>query len=127
MDVRESDRIGMGRPKANPYRLRKYKSMIEEALRDPVSVKMLKIDGARIMEITNEKPGPKIGFILHALLEEVLDDPKLNISEYLEKTAKKLIKLSEKELKKLGEKGKDKKDAVEEKEIEGLRGKHWVK
>jgi poly(A) polymerase/tRNA nucleotidyltransferase (CCA-adding enzyme) len=49
MDVRESDRIGMGRPKANPYRLRKYKSMIEEALRAPVSVKMLKIDGARIM------------------------------------------------------------------------------
>lgn len=127
MDLRESDRIGMGRPKANPYRLRKYKSMVEEALRDPVSVAMLKIDGARIMEITGEKPGPKIGFILHALLEEVLDDPKLNTSEYLENTAKNLIKLDEKELKKLGEKGKIKKGEVEEKEIAGLRGKHWVK
>jgi poly(A) polymerase/tRNA nucleotidyltransferase (CCA-adding enzyme) len=127
MDVRECDRIGMGRPKANPYRLRKYKSMVEEALRDPVSVAMLKIDGAKIMEVTHETPGPKIGFILHALLEEVLDDPKLNTSEYLEEMAKKLIKLSEIELKKLGEKGKVKKGEVEEKEIAGLRGKHWVK
>ena len=127
MDVRESDRIGMGRPKANPYRLRKYRSMIEEALRDPVSVAMLKIDGAKIMEVTRETAGPKIGFILHALLEEVLDDPKLNTAEYLEETSKKLIKLSETELKKLGDKGKDKKEEVEEKEIAGLRGKHWVK
>jgi hypothetical protein len=60
-------------------------------------------------------------------LEEVLDDPKLNTEEYLEETAKSLIKLSETELKKLGEKGRDKKEEVEEKEIEGLRGKHWVK
>lgn len=127
MNLRESDRIGMGRPKANPYRLRKYKSMVEEALRDPVSVKMLKIDGTKIIEITGEKPGPKIGYILHALLEEVLDDPKLNNNEYLEKTAKKLFKLNETELKKLGEKGKLKKDTIDEKEIEGLRGKHWVK
>lgn len=101
--------------------------MIEEALRDPVSVAMLKIDGAKIMEVTRETAGPKIGFILHALLEEVLDDPKLNTAEYLEETSKKLIKLSETELKKLGDKGKDKKEEVEEKEIAGLRGKHWVK
>lgn len=127
MEVRECDRIGMGRPKANPYRLRKYKSMVEEALRDPISVAMLKIDGKRIMEITGEKPGPKIGFVLHSLLEEVLEDPKLNIAEYLEKTAKKLIKLSETKLKKLGEKGKVKKGEIEEKEVGKLRKKHWVK
>jgi tRNA nucleotidyltransferase (CCA-adding enzyme) len=127
MDVRESDRIGMGRPKANPYRLRKYKSMIEEALRDPISVKMLKIDGKKIMEVTRETAGPKIGFILHALLEEVLDDPKLNTSEYLEESARKLIKLSETELKKLGDKGKVKKSEAEDIEVGKLRGKHWVK
>jgi poly(A) polymerase/tRNA nucleotidyltransferase (CCA-adding enzyme) len=50
INIRICDRIGTGRPKENPYRLRKYKSMIEEALRDPVSVGMLKIDGKRIME-----------------------------------------------------------------------------
>ncbi|MBU1956404.1 CCA tRNA nucleotidyltransferase, partial [Patescibacteria group bacterium] len=64
MKVRACDRIGMGRPKESPYRLRKYKSMIEEAMRAPVSVQMLKIDGATIMDVTHETPGPKIGFIL---------------------------------------------------------------
>lgn len=127
MNLRVSDRIGTGRPKAHPYRLRKYKSMVEEALRDPVSVSMLKIDGKKIMDVTRETPGPKIGFILHALLEEVLDNPKLNNAEYLEEKAKKLIKLSENELKKLGEKGKLKKDTTEEKEIGKVRGRHYVK
>jgi poly(A) polymerase/tRNA nucleotidyltransferase (CCA-adding enzyme) len=69
MNVRVCDRIGTGRPKENPYRLRKYKAMIEEALEGPVSVSMLKIDGARIMAICNMKPGPRIGWILHALFE----------------------------------------------------------
>lgn len=127
MDLRVSDRIGTGRPKAHPYRLRKYKSMVEEALRDPISVTMLKIDGKRIMDVTHETPGPKIGYVLHALLEEVLDDPKLNTAEYLERKAQKLIKLSENELKKLGEKGKLKKSEAEDKEIKKVRGKHYVK
>jgi tRNA nucleotidyltransferase (CCA-adding enzyme) len=61
MNVRIADRIGTGRPKESPYRLRKYQAMIEEVLRDPVSVGMLKIDGKRIMDVTNETPGPKIG------------------------------------------------------------------
>ena len=127
MNLRVSDRIGTGRPKAHPYRLRKYKSMVEEALRSPISVTMLKIDGKKIMDVTRETPGPKIGFILHALLEEVLDDPKLNTAKYLEEKAKEFIKLSENELKKLGEKGKLKKNETEGKEIEKVRGKHYVK
>ncbi|MBI3074886.1 MAG: HD domain-containing protein, partial [Parcubacteria group bacterium] len=57
MKVRACDRIGMGRPKEKPYRLRKYESMIEEAARSPVSVAMLAVDGARIMELTGEPPG----------------------------------------------------------------------
>ena len=57
MDVRACDRIGMGRPKETPYRLRKYHSMIEEAMRAPVSVGMLKIDGSKIMELTEKNPG----------------------------------------------------------------------
>ena len=85
MKVRACDRIGMGRPKETPYRLRKYESMIEEAMRAPVSVGMLKIDGAKIMEVTQETPGPRIGFILHALLEEMFDAPDKNNPEYLEK------------------------------------------
>ncbi len=126
MKLRACDRIGMGRPKENPYRLRKYESMIEEALRDPTSVKMLKINGQNIMNLLNVKPGPKIGLILHTLLEEVLSDPSLNNKEYLEERAKKLITLSEKELKELGEKGKSKKEETEKKEISKIRKKHGV-
>lgn len=127
MKVRGCDRIGMGRPKETPYRLRKYESMIEEAMRAPVSVGMLKIDGAEIMQVTGEAPGPKIGFVLHALLEEVFDAPENNTAEYLSSRARELIKLPIEELKKLGEAGKEKKEAEEEKELTEIRKKYGVK
>ncbi len=126
LKLRRCDRIGTGRPKEQPFRLRKYTSMIEEALRDPISVKMLKIDGAKIMEITSEKPGPKLGYTLHALLEEVLDDPTKNVPEYLEETAKNMMIMPEAELKALGEKGKIKLDEEESAAIKELRRKHKV-
>lgn len=127
MKVRICDRIGMGKPKEEPYRLRKYESMIEEASRSPVSVGMLKIDGGKIMEITKEAPGPKIGLILHALLEEVLEDPNLNTEEYMEKKSLELIKLPIKDLKKLGEAGKEAKEEVEQAELKDIRQKYGVK
>ena len=126
MNLRVCDRIGTGRPKENPYRFRKYKSMVEEALRDPISVGMLKINGGSLMKVLKTEQGPKIGFILHALLQEVLEDPSLNTEEYLENRAKKLNELSEIELKKLGEEGKEKKAAVEESEVKKIRDKYWV-
>jgi tRNA nucleotidyltransferase (CCA-adding enzyme) len=126
MDVRVCDRIGTGRPKETPYRLRKYKAMVEEAMRDPVTVGMLKLDGKRLMDVTHETPGPKIGYTLAALLEEVLEDPKLNTSEYLEKRAQELIKLPINELKSLGDKGKEKMKEVEEGDLEEIRKKHGV-
>lgn len=127
MRIRICDRVGTGRPKEQPFRFRKYKSMIAEALRDPISVKMLKIDGTRVMEITNETPGPKIGYILHALLEEALDDPNKNTKEYMEEKAKDLSKLPEDELKKFGEEGKQKRGEAEDEEIKSLRDKYHVK
>ncbi len=127
MNLRICDRIGTGRPKEDPYRLRKYHAMIEEALRDPVSVGMLKIDGKKIMEVTQITPGPKIGYTLHALLEEVLEDPTKNTEEYLENKAKELILLPENELKALGEEGKQSKEEADDEEIKKIRGKHWVK
>ena len=126
LKLRRCDRIGSGRPKEQPFRLRKYTAMVEEALRDPISVKMLKIDGSKIMEICEEKPGPKLGHILHALLEEVLDDPKKNTAKYLEEKAKELIELPEKELKLLGEQGREKMDVEEAVEVKKLHRKHRV-
>ena len=127
MKVRACDRIGMGRPKETPYRLRKYESMIEEAMRAPVSVGMLKIDGAKVMEVTRETPGPKLGFMLHALLEEVLDAPENNTEAFLVKRTLELAKLPIDELKKLGEAGKEKKEEAEEAELAVIRKRHGVK
>ncbi len=127
MSVRICDRIGTGRPKESPYRLRKYKSMIEEALRDPISVGMLKIDGKEVMEVTKMSPGPKVGLILNALMEEVLEDPKLNTKEYLTGRVVALQALSDVELNKLAAIGKEKKAQAEEEELAKIRGKHNVK
>ncbi|HEY4502520.1 MAG TPA: CCA tRNA nucleotidyltransferase [Candidatus Paceibacterota bacterium] len=127
LDLRICDRIGTGRPKEQPFRFRKYKSMVEEAMRDPITVGMLKINGGHLMEVTKEKPGPKIGFTLHALLEEVLDDPTKNTTEYLEKRSLELITLPIEELKIRGEKGREKRELAEEVEIQKLRDKYWVK
>lgn len=125
MDVRECDRVGMKKKEA-PYRLRKYHAMIEEALRAPTSVGMLKIDGARLMEI-GIKPGPRMGWMLHALLEECLVDDSKNSLELLEKRALELNELTETELRMLGEKGKERKEEREEEELAEIRKKHSVK
>ncbi len=126
MEVRECDRVGMKKAEA-PYRLRKYHAMIEEALRDPISVGQLKIDGSYLMEVLHMKPGPRMGWILHALLEEVLEDPTLNTVETLSERVKDLDELEDKDLKVLGEKGKEKKEELDQEEISKLRGKHNVK
>jgi hypothetical protein len=125
MDVRICDRIGTGKPKESPYRLRKYHAMIDEAMHDPVSVAQLKINGHSLME-AGIKPGPAIGFILHALLEEVLEDPKKNVEEYLLQRAHILKDLKLDELKKLGLQGKEVKEKAEEEEIKKIRKSHHV-
>ena len=126
MNLRACDRIGTGRPKEHPYRFRKYRAMVEEALRDPISVSQLKMSGADLLEL-GEKPGPRMGYLLHALLEEVLDEPKRNTKEYLTNRAEELRTLSDAELKKVGEQGKEKKAKLEEADIAKIRGKYYVR
>jgi putative nucleotidyltransferase with HDIG domain len=125
MNVRECDRVGMKKVEA-PYRLRKYFAMIEEALRDPISVGQLKINGEYLIKDMGIAPGPRMGHILNALLEEVLEDPSKNTVESLSDMVRSLDKLSDKELKALGDKAKEKKEELEEKEIEKLHSKHGV-
>jgi putative nucleotidyltransferase with HDIG domain len=124
--LRICDRVGTGRPKEEPYRLRKYQSMVAEVMRDPISVSMLAIDGEDVMRMLGEKGGPRIGWILHALLEEVLDDPKRNTKDYLEEHIKELAALPDDELKKLGEAGKEVREEAEEKEVQKIRSKYFV-
>ncbi|KKR88349.1 MAG: hypothetical protein UU38_C0009G0005 [Candidatus Wolfebacteria bacterium GW2011_GWB1_41_12] len=97
--VREADRIGSGRPKAVPYKLRHLKYVIEKVSSDPISVKMLKVNGQDVMKELNVAPGPKIGLILNSLLAEVLDDPARNTEEYLIERIRELDKKSPEELK----------------------------
>lgn len=126
MKIRECDRVGMNKTEA-PYRLRKYFAMIEEALRDPISVSQLAIDGHFLINTLSVKPGRRMGWILHALLEEVLEDPTKNTIETLSDRVKHLETLSDLELQALGEKGKEKKEELEEEEVGKLHVKHGVK
>lgn len=125
MKVRECDRVGMAKVEA-PYRLRKYFAMIEECLRDPISVGQLKIDGNYLINTLHMKPGRRMGWILHALLEEVLEDPTKNTIETLTGRVKDLDELDDKTLQKLGEKGKETKEQADNQEVEKLHMKHKV-
>jgi putative nucleotidyltransferase with HDIG domain len=126
LNLRVCDRIGTGRPKEQPFRFRKYKAMVDEALRDPVSVKLLKINGDKIMEMSGEKPGKKLGYILHALLEEVLVEPGKNTEKYLETRVGELLKLPESELRVLADAGKEKQAAEEAAALKEIAREHNV-
>jgi hypothetical protein len=112
--------------KEAPYRLRKYFAMIEEALRDPISVGQLKINGGYMIKELGIVPGPRMGWILNALLEEVLDAPEKNTIEHLSELVKSLNMLGDEELKTLGDRGKEKKEELEEEEVAKLHKKHGV-
>jgi putative nucleotidyltransferase with HDIG domain len=127
VNLRICDRIGTGRPKEEPYRLRMYESMIEEALQDPISLKMLKTDGKRIMDVTQETAGPKIGYVLHALFDEVLEDPSKNTEEYLDTRAAFLVKLSDIELRLLGQSGKNEMEEKNKEKVQEIRKQFKVK
>jgi tRNA nucleotidyltransferase (CCA-adding enzyme) len=126
INLRICDRIGTGRPKEQPFRLRKYQSMIEQAMRDPISVGMLALDGKKLMDVTREKPGPRLGWMLHALLEEVLEDPTLNTFETLEKRALELAKLPDEALRAAGEAGKERKEEEEGAAVKDIQKKYFV-
>ncbi len=127
LKLRMADRIGSGVPKAQPYKLRHWQYMVEKAARDPLSVTMLKVKGDDIMKLLGLDPGPRIGWFLHVLFGEVLENPVKNEKEYLEKRAKELDKLSEEELRKLAEKAKEEMDRIETAEDEGVKQKYFVK
>jgi hypothetical protein len=78
------------------------------------------------MEVASISPGPRIGWALHALLEEVLDDPQKNTETYLEDRAVALLVLTDEELRALGVQGKDRREEEEEKEVQMLHAKHHV-
>jgi len=123
INLRVADRLGSGCPKAIPYKLRHLEYLIEKVSQDPISVKMLKINGNDLMNILKIEAGPKIGLILQGLLAEVLEQPKLNTKQKLSQRAKELNKLSDKDLNQKTKKVAEKKEEVDLK----IKGKYWVK
>jgi poly(A) polymerase/tRNA nucleotidyltransferase (CCA-adding enzyme) len=122
--LRVADRLGSGVPKAQPYRLRHFQYMVERVQNDPISVKMLKINGSKIMEILKIQPGPIIGAILDVLLAEVIEEPKKNKEKHLEKRVKELAKLDLPVLRKMAKEKIEEKREEEDKEI---KKRYWVK
>ncbi len=123
LDLRVADRLGSGVPKAVPYKLRHLEYVIEKVSKDPISPKMLKINGNDLIKKLEIKPGPRLGLLIEALLSEALEEPKLNTKEKLLKKAGELNKLSDKELKDKTKVVKEKKEEVDSE----MKGKHWVK
>jgi len=124
INLRVADRLGMGRPKEKPYRLRTIEYMIEKVSKDPISAKMLKINGTDIMNLLKIQPSPKVGAILDVLLAEVIEDPKKNNKKYLEDRAKEFEEENLEQLRKLA-KGKIE-DKKEEEDLK-IREKYWIK
>jgi poly(A) polymerase/tRNA nucleotidyltransferase (CCA-adding enzyme) len=125
--VREADRIGSGVPKAVPYKLRHLLFMIEKVKRDPLSPKMLAVNGEDVMKILNTSPGPRVGRILAILLDEVIEEPAKNKIKDLELRIKELGKLSDAELEKLAKEALEKKEEFESGIEEEMKKRYYVK
>ena len=126
LQVRMADRIGSGVPKAEPYKLRHLKYIIEKVSQDPISVKMLKVSGNDVMKILKIGSGPKIGKILDVLLGYVLSDPEKNKKDFLEKKVEELGKLPENKLQELDRAAGEEKNKIETKKDEMTKKKYWV-
>ncbi len=123
INLRVSDRLGSGCPKGMPYKLRHLQYVMEKVSKDPISAKMLKLDGNDLIKILKIEPSPKLGLLIEALLAEVLENPKLNTKEKLTQKAKTLNKLSDEKLKEKTKTVEEKKEEVDEK----IKEKYWVK
>ena len=126
LEVRIADRKGSGVPKAEPYKLRHLRAIIEKVSRDPISVKMLKINGDDLMKMLKINPGPKIGYILNILLDEVLDEPKKNTKDYLSERALQLNDESPDKLEKMFKMAQAKTQEVAEEEFKSIKSKFKV-
>jgi tRNA nucleotidyltransferase (CCA-adding enzyme) len=126
LKVREADRIGSGVKKAIPYKLRHLLFMIEKVKRDPLSPKMLVVKGKDVMDTLELQPSPRVGWILGALLEEVLEDPVKNEREHLMNRVKTLGSLSDDALRQLAQKARDRKDELEGEADEETKRRHHV-
>jgi len=124
IDIRIADRLGSGTPKAKPYKLRHLEYMFDKVQNDPVSVKMLKINGDYLIASLGFNPGPKMGAVLDCLLSEVIEKTELNNLDYLSKRA---LELKKDDLEQLRELAKDKIEEKIDQDDKRMKKGHWIK
>lgn len=126
LQVRMADRIGSGCPKAEPYKLRHLRYLIEKTSKDAISVKKLRVSGQDVMEVLKITPGPRIGQILNVLLAYALENPRDNSKAILSKKINELGKLKADELEARSQAAKKEIEAVEMKQDQMTKKKYWV-
>jgi len=89
--LRRADNIGSGARSPRMYALDALWQRVQEeiAAANAFAQRDLKINGNDVMKDLGIPPGPEVGRILRALLEKVLDEPKLNERETLLALARK--------------------------------------
>lgn len=127
--VRMCDRMGMGVPKALPYRLRHFQFRVEKILREEEEPrpKMLKVRGEDVMEVMGIPPGPTIGRVLEVLLQEVMDDPRRNTREHLRQRIAELAAMSDEDLVRIAEQSESQIELAEDERISQIKAKYYVK
>lgn len=124
--VRKADRIGSGVPKAEPYKLRHLQYIIEKVAQDPISTRMLAVNGKDVMKTLGASPGPIIGDILNILLSEVLSDPAKNKRDYLLQRIVELGKMQQTQIKELAKASQEDIERIETKRDEMTKKKYWL-
>jgi tRNA nucleotidyltransferase (CCA-adding enzyme) len=82
--LRRADIAGTGQGRDDGA-LPALRARVDAALasRAPLSVSELAVSGGDVMAALGEGPGPRVGVVLRALLDAVLEDPELNTRERL--------------------------------------------
>jgi len=84
-DLRIADNIGNGLKTGFPHYLEELRARVDAILeaQEALSVRDLAVDGNDVMKALDLPPSPKVGEILNQLLEEVLENPRLNTRQRL--------------------------------------------
>jgi len=84
-DLRMADALGNGTRGPDTRRLEAMAKRIERVLREAsaLSVQQLAVDGDDVMRTLGLPPGPEVGGVLRALLDQVIEQPGLNTREAL--------------------------------------------
>ena len=91
--LRRADNIGSGARSPRMHALEALWLRVQEeiAAANAFSLRDLKVNGNDIMTELGIPPGPRVGQILNALFERVLDEPQLNTREKLIELAKAML------------------------------------